>query len=292
MVKSMTGYGRAQEKIGALDVLIEMRSVNHRYLDCNIRVPRTYTFLEEPIKKLVSKALSRGKCDVFVTIDRTEAQGGNITLNRTVLEGYLEVLRTLRTEYGLKEDWGAATLARLPDVIGMEREQEDTEALTQEVEDLARRAIAGFDQMRTAEGLRLAEDIGARLDAVEALVDQVEARAPQRVEEYRSRLKAHMDEVLDSAGIDEQRILQEAALYADRVAVDEETVRLKSHLAQLRQMLAGGGAIGRKMDFLIQELNREANTIGSKANDVELSSVVVEIKSEIEKIREQAQNVE
>ncbi len=292
MVKSMTGYGRAQAKIGALDVLIELRCVNHRYLDCSIRTPRMYTFLEDPIKKLVSASISRGKCDVFVTIDRSEAQDGHLSLNRSVLEGTLTILETLVTEYGLKDDRTACALARFPDVIGMEREEEDTESLIRDVSAVAREALEGFDAMRQSEGQRLEEDILSRLDTIEQLVSRVEEVSPRRVEEYRSRLLSRMEEVLATAGIDEQRILQEAALYADHVAVDEETVRLRSHLAQLRQMIRTGGAIGRKMDFLIQELNREANTIGSKSNDVEMAQIVVEIKSEIEKIREQAQNIE
>ena len=292
MVKSMTGYGRAQAKVGTLDVLIELRSVNHRYLDCNIRTPRMYTFLEDPIKKLVSSALSRGKCDVFVTIDHSQAMDGQITLNRTALEETLAVLETLVKEYGLRDDRSACTVARFPDVIGIERQEEDTESLIRDVCEVAREALAGFDAMRTSEGQRLQEDILSRLEVIEGYVKKVEEASPRRVEEYRGRLLAHMEEVLSTAGIDQQRILQEAAIYADHVAVDEETVRLRSHLAQLRQMLSTGGAIGRKMDFLIQEMNREANTIGSKANDVEMAQIVVEIKSEIEKIREQAQNIE
>lgn len=292
MVKSMTGYGRAQKKIGALDVLVELRSVNHRYLDCNVRTPRMYNFLEDPIKKIITASLSRGKCDVYVTIDRSKAEEGQLSLNRGVLESTLSILDILIKEYGLPDDRTACVLARFPDVIGIEKETEDTESLIRDVSAIAQEAVNEFNFMRACEGERLQADILARMDTIEALVTQIEMISPKRVEEYRNRLRTHMEDVLYSAGIDEQRILQEAALYADRIAVDEETVRLRSHLKQLREMLKSEGAIGRKIDFLIQELNREANTIGSKSNDLDMTKMVVEMKSEIEKIREQAQNIE
>ncbi|MDR0381537.1 MAG: YicC family protein [Oscillospiraceae bacterium] len=292
MVASMTGYGRA-ERVGAQrTVTIEIRSVNHRYYDCSVRAPRLFTYLEEAVRARVQKAVSRGKVDVYVVLDFTDSEAPDIALNTPVLEGYLSALHGMADRYGLREDLSVVSLARLPEVFSVRRAEVDAEALLADVTAATDEALTVFLEMRAREGARLAEDMLARLDAVEALTAKIEARAPRLLAEYRARLEARMQEVLHGVGVDENRILAEAALYADRVAVDEETVRLHSHIDQARALLRAGGGVGRKLDFLIQEFNREANTIGSKGNDAEIARLVVDLKSEIEKIREQAQNIE
>ncbi|MDR2670318.1 MAG: YicC family protein [Oscillospiraceae bacterium] len=292
MIASMTGYGRAERAGAQRTVTIEIRSVNHRYYDCSVRAPRLFTYLEEAVRARVQKAVTRGKVDVYIMLDFAGAETPDIALNVPVLEGYLSALRGMADRYGLREDLSVMALARLPEVFSVRRAEVDAEALLAEVTAAADEALAVFLEMRAREGARLAEDMLARLDAVEALTAGIEARAPRTVAEYHARLEARMQEVLHGVGVDENRILAEAALYADRVAVNEEIVRLHSHIAQARALLHGGGGVGRKLDFLIQEFNREANTIGSKGNDTEIARLVVDLKSEIEKIREQAQNIE
>ena len=292
MIKSMTGYGRAEQTRQDRKITVELRSVNNRYLDCSVRIPRLYLFAEEEIKSRVKAAISRGKVDVFITLDASAAEQMQVSVNRSVADGYCAALRELAQTYGLEEDLSAAVLARFPDVLLVEKAQEDAAAVAQDICAVLDLALTDFDQMRTREGRRLSEDISARAAVIEELVSQVERRSPQTVSEYRLRLEERMREVLAGTQLDPARVLTEAAIFADKVAVDEETVRLRSHIAQLREMLAGGGATGRKMDFLIQEFNREANTIGSKCSDLEISRQVVDIKAEIEKIREQVQNIE
>lgn len=292
MMKSMTGYGRAKEQRGGKTITVELRAVNHRYLDCAVKAPRQYGFLEEAVKKAAAARIARGKVEVFVAV---EVEGGgavNVTVNHALAAHYLAALRELAQTYGLREDVTAMTLAKLPDVLGSERVEQDADELTGDVTAVFAAACDSFDQMRLREGARLADDVRARCAAIEALVGEVETRAPARVREYRERLLARMREVLADAGVDETRIVTEAAIYADKTAVDEETVRLRSHLHQLGLMLEEKQPVGRKLDFLVQEMNREANTIGSKANDVEMARLVVDIKGEIEKIREQIQNIE
>ncbi|MDR0671141.1 MAG: YicC family protein [Oscillospiraceae bacterium] len=292
MIASMTGYGRA-ERVGAQrTVTIEVRSVNHRYYDCSVRSPRLFTYLEEAVRARVQRAVTRGKVDVYIMLDFADAEKSNIALNTSVLEGYLSALRGMADRYGLREDLSVMALARLPEVFSVRQAEVDAEALLAEVTAATDEALAAFSEMRAREGARLAEDMLTRLGVVETLTAAIEARAPRTAVEYRARLEARMQEVLHGAGVDENRILAEAALYADRVAVDEETVRLHSHIDQARALLRAGGGVGRKLDFLIQEFNREANTIGSKGNDAEIARLVVDLKSEIEKIREQAQNIE
>lgn len=292
MVKSMTGYGRAEETIRGCTITVELRSVNNRYLDCNIRLPRLYLFAEDGIKSRVQNAISRGKVDVFVTLDYAGKEEVKVTVNRPVADGYYGALKQLAQSYQLSEDISVSLLSRFPDVLLAEKAEEDTEQRAQDIYSVLDRALADFDEMRTKEGSRLRDDILSRAAAIEDMVTFVEERSPQTVSEYRAKLEARMQEVLQNTQIDESRLLTEAAIFADKVAVAEETVRLRSHIAQLREMLSKGGATGRKLDFLIQEFNREANTIGSKCSDIQIARQVVDIKAEIEKIREQVQNIE
>lgn len=292
MVKSMTGYGRAEETIRGCTITVELRSVNNRYLDCNIRLPRLYLFAEDGIKSRVQNTISRGKVDVFVTLDYAGKEEVKVTVNRPVADGYYGALKQLAQSYQLSEDISVSLLSRFPDVLLAEKAEEDTEQRAQDIYSVLDRALADFDEMRTKEGSRLRDDIFSRAAAIEDMVTFVEERSPQTVSEYRAKLEARMQEVLQNTQIDESRLLTEAAIFADKVAVAEETVRLRSHIAQLREMLSKGGATGRKLDFLIQEFNREANTIGSKCSDIQIARQVVDIKAEIEKIREQVQNIE
>ena len=292
MVKSMTGYGRARETRNGRDITVEVRSVNNSYLDCSVKMPRVYIFAEDAVKSLVQGAVSRGKVDVFITIDTKEAEGAIVTVNEALAEGYLRAIEHLQQAYGLEGDLTAYRLARFPDVLAVTKAEEDLEAVSADICAVLSQALTAYNTMRSTEGQKLAEDILGRLDTIEALTAAVEARSPQTVAEYREKLLARMQEVLNSTTIDESRILTEAAIFADKVAVDEETVRLRSHLSQLREMLQGSEPVGRKLDFLIQEVNREANTIGSKCNDVAIARKVVDLKAEVEKIREQVQNIE
>ena len=292
MLKSMTGYGRAERTLDGRTVTVELRSVNNRYLDCNVRMPRLYLFAEEGFKAQVQKTISRGKVDVFITLEGAGTQALAVSVNRPVADGYYAALRELAELYGLNGDIPISLLSQFPDVLLAEKAEEDADQTAQEISAALTQALLDFDQMRTREGAKLEEDILSRAARVEELVEQVKSRSPETVSEYRARLEERMNEVLANLQLDPARILTEAAIFADKVAVDEETVRLTSHIAQLREMLSQGGAIGRKLDFLIQEFNREANTIGSKCSDMEIAGLVVEMKAEIEKIREQVQNVE
>lgn len=292
MVKSMTGYGRAEESVNGCTITVELRSVNNRYLDCNVRIPRLYLFAEDAIKARVQNTISRGKVDVFVTLDNAGADKVQVSVNKPVADGYYAALKSLAEEYHLSDDISVSLLSRFPEVLLAEKAEEDVEQMAKDICSVLDRALADFDQMRTREGERLRDDILSRAETIEAKVALVEERSPQTVSEYRARLEAKMNEVLANTQLDPARILTEAAIFADKIAVDEETVRLRSHIGQLREMLAKGGAIGRKLDFLIQEFNREANTIGSKCSDIEIARHVVDVKAEIEKIREQVQNIE
>ena len=288
----MTGYGRGEAVLGGRTITVELRSVNNRYLDCTVKLPRIYVFAEEAIKAMVQKRIARGKVDVFVTIGQAEAGDVSISVNAPVAEGYYNALRDLRDRYQLRDDISVSLLARLPDVFLVEKTQEDLQEVSGHICSVLALALDDFDTMRQREGERLCQDVRDRAQTIAALTAKVEDRAPGIVEAYRARLSAKMAEVLQSTQIDESRILTEAAIFADKVAVDEETVRLRSHLSQLEQMLGQEGPVGRKLDFLIQEFNREANTIGSKCSDIETARYVVDIKAEIEKIREQIQNIE
>lgn len=292
MVKSMTGYGRAEDTLNGCTITVELRSVNNRYLDCNVRMPRLYLFAEETIKSRVQNTISRGKVDVFVTLDSTGGEQVQVSVNQPLADGYYAALTQLAERYGLSKDISVSLLSRFPDVLLAEKAEEDVEQQAQDICSVLDRALADFDQMRTREGARLEADVLSRAARIEELVGKVEERSPQTVAEYRAKLEARMNEVLSNTQLDPARILTEAAIFADKVAVDEETVRLRSHIGQLRHMLEQGGATGRKLDFLIQEFNREANTIGSKCSDIDIARHVVDIKAEIEKIREQVQNIE
>ena len=292
MVKSMTGYGRAVETVNGREFTVEVRSVNNRYLDCAVKLPRNLSFGEDAVKQAVKTSISRGKVDVFVSVRSEGAQETAVSLNKPMAEGYLAVLRQMRQEYGLAGEITVSMLAGLPDVFLLDKPPVDEEQLLADFLSVVQKALANFDAMRRAEGTALAADLRGRGETILSLVGQVEAGSPQTVADYRARLEAKLKEVLANAAIDESRILTEAAIFADKVAVDEETVRLRSHLNQMNTMLDAGGPIGRKLDFLLQEMNREANTIGSKCSDVRLARVVVEIKAELEKIREQTQNIE
>ena len=288
----MTGYGRAVQTIDGREITVELRSLNNRYLDCTVKLPRTLSFAEDGVKGRVKAAVSRGKVDVYIGVNTAQAADVQVAVNRPVLEGYLAALRQIEADYGVRDDVTVMSLSRLPDVFSVEKTEEDEQKLTQDILSVADEAIARYNAMRETEGAALEADLRSRAQTILERVAIVEQRSPETVAEYRERLRQKMQEVLQNTAIDEGRILQEAAIYADRIAVDEETVRLRSHLAQLGDMLTKGGAIGRKLDFLLQELNRETNTIGSKCNDLELSNVVVDMKAELEKIREQTQNIE
>ena len=292
MVKSMTGYGRAEDTVSGYNITVELRSVNNRYLDCNVRIPRLYLFAEEAIKSRVQNTISRGKVDVFVTLENTGEQKLNVSLNKPVADGYYTALKELAQTYGLQDDISVSLLSRFPEVLVAEKAEDDVEQMAKDICSVLDRALADFDQMRTREGGRLKDDILSRAATIEGKVSLVEKRSPETVSEYRTRLETRMNEVLANTQLDPARILTEAAIFADKVAVDDETVSLRSHISQLREMLEKGGAIGRKLDFLIQEFNREANTIGSKCSDIEIARHVVDVKAEIEKIREQVQNLE
>ena len=292
MVKSMTGYGRARQTLRGRDITVEVRSVNNRYLDCTVKVPRTYIFAEDAVKSRVQKAVSRGKVDVFITIDATAADETVVAVNESLARGYYEALIKIRDMFSLEGELTAAVLAKFPDVLTVTKAEEDLESVAGDICAVLDEALEAYNAMRAVEGEKLCEDIAGRVATIETVVGKVEERSPQTVAAYREKLTARMQEVLQSTTIDESRILTEAAIFADKIAVDEETVRLRSHIAQLRTMLKSDQPVGRKLDFLIQEVNRECNTIGSKCNDLTIAQDVVNMKAEVEKIREQVQNIE
>ena len=292
MVKSMTGYGRARQTLRGRDITVEVRSVNNRYLDCTVKVPRTYIFAEDAVKSRVQKAVSRGKVDVFITIDATAADETVVAVNEPLARGYYEALTKIRDMFSLECELTAAVLAKFPDVLTVTKAEEDLESVAGDICAVLDEALEAYNAMRAVEGVKLCEDIAGRVTTIETVVGKVEERSPQTVAAYREKLTARMQEVLQSTTIDESRILTEAAIFADKIAVDEETVRLRSHIAQLRTMLKSDQPVGRKLDFLIQEVNRECNTIGSKCNDLTIAQDVVNMKAEVEKIREQVQNIE
>ena len=288
----MTGYGSAKGSSGKLEISVEVKGVNNRYLDCSIKLPRVFSSLEESLKSIVQNHISRGKVDVFIVIDSSGADDVEIKLNRPLIGAYISALNEMTENYGLAGGISAVDLTRFPDVLYAEKREADTEQLSADISAVLTEALDRFNEMRGREGQKLSGDISERLFEIERLTDIAEEASPRRAEEYRKKLETRMLEVLQTANIDESRILTEAAIFADRIAINEETVRLRSHIAQLREMLISDEPIGRKIDFLVQEFNREANTIGSKGNDTEMARLVVDLKAEIEKIREQAQNVE
>ena len=292
MIKSMTGYGSAKGSAEGLEISVELKSVNNRYLDTSVRLPRSFLFAEDAVKSAVQSHISRGKVDVLVSVDSSGADNMTVKVNEPLLKGYLEALRHIAADYSLPDDLTVMNVSRFPDVLSVEKKDLDAEAISAAICEITEKALCDFDSMRLREGEKLRDDVLARLSTIESLVSTVEAESPKTVAQYRARLEQKMAEVLGNTGIDENRILAEAAIYADHIAVDEETVRLRSHMSQLKTMINGNSPTGRKIDFLIQEFNREANTIGSKCQNSDIAHVVVDLKSEIEKIREQIQNIE
>ncbi len=293
MISSMTGYGRGQCTVDGMDVTVEIKSVNHRYFEFSARTPRNYLFLEEKLKNFFSGSIARGKVECFVQITSLDDENVNVSANIPLAKSYLTALKDISENLGVSADVSANALARYNDVLEIKKAEVDEEKVWNTVKLAAEEALNGILVMRRTEGEKLKNDVLARLDFIAEKVAMIEARSPETVREYSQKLLTRMKEALgDNIHIDEQRILTEAAIYADKVAVAEETVRLSSHISQLKTFLVSDEAIGRKMDFLVQEMNREANTIGSKAQDVEIARAVLDIKAEIEKIREQIQNIE
>ena len=288
----MTGYGRCLETVNGREFTVEIRSVNNRYLDCSVKLPRSLSFAEDAVKQAVKNSISRGKVDVFVTLRSEGGLEAQVTLNTAMVEGYLAAMKQMADAYGVRDDISVSLLSRMNDVFAVEKPQVDEEQLLSDLMGVVNKALESYDAMRSTEGLALENDLRSRGNTILDLVSQVESGNAQTVIDYRTRLENKLKEVLANTSIDESRILTEAAIFADKVAVDEETVRLRSHLEQMNHMLTTGGAIGRKLDFLLQEMNRETNTIGSKCSDVKLARIVVDMKAELEKIREQTQNIE
>lgn len=292
MLKSMTGFGRAVEEIDGYVITVEIKSVNHRYFDFSSRIPRQYGFLDDKLKSYINSRVSRGKVECYVSVEALDTEDAAVVINKTLASAYVEALKELSEEYSLKEDFGTAFVSRLPDVFVLKKADEDEEKIWQLVKSVTDEAIEKFIQMRAVEGAKMKEDVASRTEYILDCVSFIEERSPQTVKEYNDKLVERVHEIIGDVSLDEQRIIQEIAIYADKVAVAEETVRLRSHIAQLKTFLESEEPIGRKMDFLVQEINRETNTIGSKANDVDIARKVVDIKAEVEKIREQIQNIE
>ncbi len=288
----MTGYGSAKGSVEGQEITVELKSVNNRYLDCSVRLPRNFLFADDTVKQAVSAGVSRGKVDVFVSAQASQDSGTVVSVNEELARGYRDAVARIAETLGLESGLNAFSLARFPDVLTVERRELDKDKAAAALSEITAKAVEEFNAMREREGERLRRDMLGKLETIEGLVSVVEERSPQTVKEYRERLEARLRDILADRSLDEQRVITEAAIFADRTAVDEETVRLRSHIAQFRTMLEEGSPIGRKMDFLVQEFNRESNTIGSKCSDASLAKVVVDLKSEIEKIREQLQNVE
>ena len=292
MIRSMTGYGRSQEIIDGLSVVVELKSVNHRFFEYSSRLPRGYGFLEDKLKTYLQQKVSRGKVDVFVQIHTLETAGSEVVVDHGLAESYLKALRDLSNRYDLRDDVSAATLSRYPDVLTVRQAEVDEDAVWTAVQTVTASAVERFVAMRELEGARMREDVLSRVDTIRKAVALVEEKSPDTVRIHMEKVVSRIRELLDGVPVDEARLLNEAAIFADKVAVAEETVRLGSHLSQLEELLNSNEAIGRKLDFLVQEINRETNTIGSKCSDLELTRIVVDIKAEIEKIREQIQNIE
>ena len=288
----MTGYGRAQKILNGRDILVEIRSVNHRYYEYSSRIPRTYNYIDEKLKALLKNSISRGKVEVAVTINNIEGKDTEIAINKGTAEGYVQALRSISQELGLEDDLTLSKLIKLPDIFTVQKTPDDEEQVWNDVADVAQEAVSKFVEMRSTEGQRLRKDITDKADGILRMVMEVERLSPITVENYRARLYKKLSEILENKDIDEQRILTESAVFAEKIAVDEETVRLRSHISQLKAMLGSDEAVGRKLDFIVQEMNREVNTIGSKAQDLNITKIVVDMKAEIEKIREQIQNIE
>ncbi len=292
MIRSMTGFGRAQEIVDGMNVTVEMKSVNHRYFDFSSRVPRTFGFLDEKLKTYIQSYVSRGKMECFVQIEELQEEDCIVSVNHSLARGYINALNELCETYELKNDMSVSSVARYHEIFSVHKSEADEERIWNAVRKVADVALKNFISMREREGEKLKNDILSRCELILSNVAFIEERSPQTVAEYNAKLIERMKNVLEDVNVDEQRLLTEAAIYADKVAVAEETVRLRSHISQMNEFMISSEAVGRKMDFLVQEFNREANTIGSKAQDVEIARKVIDIKAEIEKIREQIQNIE
>lgn len=292
MIKSMTGYGRCEDVVNGVRVVVEMKSVNHRYFEFSCRVPRAFAFVEDKLKALIQARISRGKLDAFVTIDTGDVFDTSISINHTFTKGYVAALTQLAEVYGLKDDISVSLVARNPEVFNIKNDSIDEKLVWEAVSSVAERALESLVCMREAEGKSLVKDINSRIDFIKENVEKIEKRSPETVREYREKIEQKIKELVGDIHIDEQRLLAETAIFADRIAVAEETVRLNNHMQQLRTLLCNDGPVGRKADFIVQEMNREANTTGSKSQDLQINRIVVDIKSEIEKIREQIQNIE
>ena len=292
MPRSMTGYGRAVKVFDDREITVELKAVNHRFFEFFARTPRQYGFLEERLKKLFSSEINRGKVEAYVSIVAIGEPTETVEANAEVIESYVNALREIKERVGVIDDLSLSHLLRIPDAFTVRKVEEDEEALWCEVKETAEEALAGFVAMRETEGDKLKSDILIKLDEIEQNVHKVQQRSPSVTEQYRERLLSKLREVLVDKNIDEQRVLTEAAVFADKTAVDEEIVRLKSHISQYREILSQSEPIGKRLDFLIQEFNREVNTIGSKCNDLYITKIVLEMKNAVEKIREQIQNIE
>ena len=292
MIKSMTGFGREQDIVDGYDIQVEIRSVNHRYFEFSSRLPRSFSYLDEKLKSFVSERVSRGKVEVSVTISKTEGVEAEIEVNQEIASGYVNALRNANIKLGLNDDLSLSDITRFPDVFKIQKVQDDEEVVWNAVKQICFEALNKFIDMRVTEGQKMYEDISSRLDFIEGKTNEIEKISPLISENYKNRLYSKIKETLEDRDIDEQRVLTEVAIFSDKIAVDEETVRLHSHVSQFRGLINSSEPVGRKLDFLVQELNREVNTIGSKAQDLSVTKTVVELKSEIEKIREQIQNIE
>lgn len=288
----MTGYGRAQKILGGRDILVEIRSVNHRYYEYSSRIPRTYGYIDEKLKTLLKTLISRGKVEISVNINNIEAKDSEISINKAVAEGYINALRNVSNELGLKDDLVLSKLIKLPEIFIVQKTPDNQEQIWNDVSEVANEALNNFVQMREIEGEKLKADVIQKANSILKMISKIEEISPQTVENYRNKLYQKISEVLENKDIDDQRIITESAIFAEKIAVDEETVRLRSHISQLISMFESNEPIGRKLDFIVQEMNREVNTIGSKAQDLNITKIVVDMKAEIEKIREQIQNIE
>lgn len=292
MLKSMTGYGRATLLAEGMELTFEMKSVNNRYLDVSVRCPRAFGYLEEKIKKEIASYTTRGKVDVYLNVNILEDNLTEVTVNYPLFESYLKAFREVQERYSLRDDIAVSAITKLPDVVGTRSEERDEEKMSALLAEVMREALCAYNKMRAVEGEKLYEDLSAKLDRIEEIRGEIARLSPESVKAYEERLKLRVEELLGNTAIDESRILTEVAIFADKVAVDEEITRLGSHVSQFRSIMKGDAPAGRKLDFLTQELNREVNTIGSKCSEIEITRLVVEAKSEIEKIREQIQNIE
>lgn len=292
MIKSMTGFGRGHQVLNGRDITVEIRAVNHRYYEFSSRLPRSLGYVEDKLKTFLQGRISRGKVEVSVLINNVEAADEKITINHEIVKEYIDAMRSVKDEFGLVDDLSLSNILRIPDAFTVVKTETDEAQLWEDIRSTAEEALEHFISMRENEGERMKQDVLSRLAKIEEWVGVVETRSPMVVEDYRKRLYDKMCEVLSSTNIDENRILMEAGIFSEKTAVDEETVRLRSHIAQFRGLLESGEPVGRKLDFLVQEMNRETNTIGSKVQDIEVTRIVVDQKSEIEKIREQIQNIE